>query len=217
MPPFWDDAVKFQIPALAEAEQPTGNFIQPRLDAVAEAPLETLAGLVEGRHIGILGHWNEVCRRVSACRYPSAVGLLTMLTRGALTASRLGRCFSQRMACTLQRTLELTVMTVLVHGLGVRELAVVLVVGVTVLGGGAGWVAGRLLHRTWSGQLLDAVQGAVGAALCVEVFALTGPLPSGRGELAVLAVLGAWVAVGTSHATSALMRYAGLAGGSRKR
>jgi uncharacterized membrane protein YeaQ/YmgE (transglycosylase-associated protein family) len=91
-----------------------------------------------------------------------------------------------------------------------------LVIGLTVLGGGAGWVAGRLLHRHWSGQLLDAVQGAVGATLCVEVFALTGPLPGGSLELAVLAVLGAWVAVGTSHATSALMRHAGLAGRSRK-
>jgi len=80
-------------------------------------------------------------------------------------------------------------------------------------GGGAGWLAGRLLHQRRLGQALDSIQGVAGAALCLEVFALTGPL-QGPGELAVLAVLGAWVAVGTSHATAAVMRRAGLTGGS---
>jgi uncharacterized membrane protein YeaQ/YmgE (transglycosylase-associated protein family) len=92
-------------------------------------------------------------------------------------------------------------------------MPVTLLIGL-VLGSGAGWLAGRLLHQHWSGQLLDSVQGGVGAVLCLEVFWLTGPLQSGPGELAVLAVLGAWVAVGTSHATAAVLRRAGLTGGS---
>jgi len=78
------------------------------------------------------------------------------------------------------------------------------------------WLAGRLLHQRPLGQALDSIQGVAGAAFCLEVFALSGPLQGGPGELAVLAVLGAWVAVGTSHATAAVMRRAGLTGGSDK-
>ena len=93
-------------------------------------------------------------------------------------------------------------------------MPVALLIGVLVAGGAAGWLAGRLLHQRRLGQALDSIQGVVGAALCLEVFALTGPVQGGPGELTVLAVLGAWVAVGTSHATAAVMRRAGLTGGS---
>lgn len=75
--------------------------------------------------------------------------------------------------------------------------------GALLLGGGAGWVAGRVLHGDWPGMVLDSLQGGVGAVLCLEVFELTGPLQGGSFEVALLAVLGAWVAVGTSHATAA--------------
>jgi hypothetical protein len=92
--------------------------------------------------------------------------------------------------------------------------SVAFAVGLLALGSGAGWVAGRLLHRKWPGQVVDGVQGGVGALLCLEVFALTGPLEGGTGELVILVVLGAWVAVGTSHATAAVMRRVGLTGGS---
>ena len=95
-------------------------------------------------------------------------------------------------------------------------MSVAVLTDVLVAGGGAGWLAGRLLQRRRSGQVLDSIQGVAGAALCLEVFALTGPLQGGPSELAVLAVLGAWVAVGTSHATAAVMRRAGLTGGSDK-
>ena len=95
-------------------------------------------------------------------------------------------------------------------------MPVELLIGVLFAGGAAGWLAGRLLHQRPRGQILDSIQGAAGAALCLEVFALTGPLQGGPSELAVLAVLGAWVAVGTSHATAAVMRRAGLTGGSDK-
>jgi uncharacterized membrane protein YeaQ/YmgE (transglycosylase-associated protein family) len=93
-------------------------------------------------------------------------------------------------------------------------VSVAVLTDVLVAGGGAGWLAGRLLQRRRPGQVLDSIQGAAGAALCLEVFALTGSLPGGLGELVVLAMLGAWVAVGTSHAMAAVMHRAGLAGGS---
>jgi len=93
-------------------------------------------------------------------------------------------------------------------------MPVTLLLGLLILGTGVGWVAGRLLHQDWPWQVLDGVQGGVGAVLCLEVFRLTGPVLGGPGELAILAVLGAWVAVGTSHATAAVIRRAGLPGGS---
>ena len=95
-------------------------------------------------------------------------------------------------------------------------MSVALLIGVLLAGGGAGWLAGRLLQRRWLGQAIDSVQGGAGAALCLEGFALTGPLPGSPGELALLAMLGAWVAVGASHAVTAVMRRAGLAAGSDK-
>jgi hypothetical protein len=93
-------------------------------------------------------------------------------------------------------------------------MPVALSIGLLALGSGAGWVAGRLFYRHRAGQVVDSVQGGVGALLCLEAFALSGPLQGGTGELAILAVLGAWVAVGTSHATAALLRRAGLTRGS---
>ena len=53
---------------------------------------------------------------------------------------------------------------------------VALLIGVLFAGGGVGWLAGRLLHQRPLGQALDSIQDAAGAALCLEVFALTGPL-----------------------------------------
>jgi hypothetical protein len=93
-------------------------------------------------------------------------------------------------------------------------MSLALSVGLLALGCSVGLVAGRLLHPHWQGQVVDTVQGGVGALLCLEAFALTGSLQGGTGELIVLAVLGAWVAVGTSHATAALMRCTGLTSGS---
>ena len=93
-------------------------------------------------------------------------------------------------------------------------MPVALLIGVLLVDGGAGWLAGLLLHQRPLGQALDCIQGVAGAALCLEVFALTGSLKGGPAELAVLGVLGAWVAVGTSHAAAAVMRRAGLTGGS---
>ena len=92
-------------------------------------------------------------------------------------------------------------------------MSMALLVGLLALGCSLGLVAGRLLHQHRQGQVVDTVQGGVGALLCLEAFALTGP-QGGTGELVVLAVLGAWVAVGTSHATAALMRGSGLSSGS---
>jgi hypothetical protein len=93
-------------------------------------------------------------------------------------------------------------------------MSMALLVGLLALGCSVGLVAGRLLHQHRYGQVIDTVQGGVGALLCLEAFALTGPLQGGTGELIVLAVLGAWVALGTSHATAALMRGSGLSSGS---
>ncbi len=91
---------------------------------------------------------------------------------------------------------------------------VALAIGLLTLGSTAGWAAGRLLRRRGPGRVIDSLQGCVGGLLFLEVFALTGPLLGGPGELALLVVFGAWVAVGISHVTAALMRSAGLTGGS---
>ena len=72
-----------------------------------------------------------------------------------------------------------------------------------LLAGLVGWLAGWLLHHRVD-VLPDALQGVCGAALCIEVFALTGPL-DGR-ELLVISIMGAWVSVGAAHATAGLLR-----------
>jgi uncharacterized membrane protein YeaQ/YmgE (transglycosylase-associated protein family) len=71
-----------------------------------------------------------------------------------------------------------------------------------VLAAAVGWLAGWLLHRRVR-VLPDTLQGVCGAALCMEVYALTGPIQ--RGELLVIAFVGAWVSVGVAHATAVLV------------
>jgi uncharacterized membrane protein YeaQ/YmgE (transglycosylase-associated protein family) len=72
-----------------------------------------------------------------------------------------------------------------------------------VLGGVVGWLAGWLLHRRVD-VVLDTLQGVCGAAICMEVYALTGPLKTD--DLLLIALLGAWVSLGVAHATADLIR-----------
>jgi len=71
-----------------------------------------------------------------------------------------------------------------------------------VLAGVVGWLAGWALHRRID-VLSDTLQGVCGAALCMELYALTGPVKPG--ELLVMALLGAWVSVGVAHQTAELV------------
>jgi uncharacterized membrane protein YeaQ/YmgE (transglycosylase-associated protein family) len=72
-----------------------------------------------------------------------------------------------------------------------------------ILGGAAGWLAGWLLHRRVD-VVPDTLQGVCGAAICMEVYALTGPLKTG--DLILIALLGGWVSLGVAHTTADLIR-----------
>jgi len=104
-----------------------------------------------------------------------------------------------------------------VHQVGSRAapihatlLSPILLIAPLGLAAGVGWGAGRLLHRRRRGVLLvDVLEGVGGAALCLEVYALTGPIEHGLGEVIAVALLGAWVWVGAAHATAALLRRSG--------
>jgi hypothetical protein len=78
-----------------------------------------------------------------------------------------------------------------------------------LLAGASGWAAGWLLHRRRGPALPDVLQATFGAALCVEVYALTGPLQYGVLEPIAVALVGAWVSVGVAHMTAALIRRLG--------
>jgi uncharacterized membrane protein YeaQ/YmgE (transglycosylase-associated protein family) len=81
-----------------------------------------------------------------------------------------------------------------------------LLIGLMSLAGTAGWVAGWLLRRHRPPLLPDAPQGMFGAALCLEVYWLGGPLEHGLGELILVTLVGAWVAVGVAHATAVVIQ-----------
>ena len=53
----------------------------------------------------------------------------------------------------------------------------------------------------------DTLQGICGAALALEVYALTGPFRFGFGEVLAVGLLGAWVAVGVAHLAAAVVRH----------
>lgn len=84
-------------------------------------------------------------------------------------------------------------------------LAFTLLIGF-ILAGAVGLVVGSLLHGNHKPVLPDALQGVCGAALCLEVYAVTGPLDRSGAELWAVAVIGAWVSVGAAHATAARLR-----------
>ena len=81
-----------------------------------------------------------------------------------------------------------------------------LLVIVVALSGGAGWAAGRLLHRRPAGLLLDGLQGTCGALLGLELDAwLSSSRPPGPVELSLVALIGARRPVGVVHATAAML------------
>lgn len=95
-------------------------------------------------------------------------------------------------------------------------LSPVLLIALLGLAGGVGWGAGRLLHRRQVGVLVpDVLQGVCGAALGIEVYTLTGPLLDGVAEVVVVAVIGAWVAVGAAHLAAVVLRRLGVGRGPR--
>jgi hypothetical protein len=61
-----DDAVYLDAPALPEGEQVTGQFLQPGLDTVPEAPDKTLTGLVEARQIRVIAH-RRIVPQIADC------------------------------------------------------------------------------------------------------------------------------------------------------
>jgi uncharacterized membrane protein YeaQ/YmgE (transglycosylase-associated protein family) len=79
-------------------------------------------------------------------------------------------------------------------------------IGLVSLAGLAGWLAGRLLHRCSQIVLTDVLQGICGAALCLEVYMLTGAAHYSPGELISVALAGAWVSVGVAHAAARVLR-----------
>jgi len=89
-------------------------------------------------------------------------------------------------------------------------LTPLLLIALLGLGAGVGWLAGRLLHRRANSTVLpDVLQAMCGSALGLEAYGLTGSFAHGLGEMVGVALLGAWVAVGVSHATAALLRRLG--------
>ena len=89
-------------------------------------------------------------------------------------------------------------------------LTPVLLLALLGLGAGVGWLAGRLLHRRANSTVLpDVLQAMCGSALGLEAYGLTGSFAHGLGEMVGVALLGAWVAVGVSRATAALLRRLG--------
>ena len=88
-------------------------------------------------------------------------------------------------------------------------LSPALLIGLMCLAGAGGWVAGWILHRRRLALLPDVPQGMFGAALCLEVYSLGGPLEHGLGELALVTLVGAWVSVGVAHATVVVIRHLG--------
>ena len=85
-------------------------------------------------------------------------------------------------------------------------LSAVLLIVLLGLAMGVGWAAGRPRHRHRLGPLLDILQGVSGAVLCLALYALTGPLEHGAGEVLTVMLVGAWVSIGVSHATAAVLR-----------
>ena len=90
-------------------------------------------------------------------------------------------------------------------------LSPALLIGLMSLAGASGWVAGSLCTSTW-GPLPDVPQGIFGAALCLEVYWLSGPLEHGLGELLLVTLVGAWVSVGAAHATAVVIQLLGWRG-----
>jgi hypothetical protein len=89
-------------------------------------------------------------------------------------------------------------------------LTPLLVIALLGLGAGVGWVAGRLLHRRATSTVLpDVLQAMCGSALGLEAYGLTGSFTHGLGEMVGVALVGAWVEVGVSHATAAILRRLG--------
>lgn len=85
-----------------------------------------------------------------------------------------------------------------------------LLIAILGLAGGVGWGAGWLLHRPAHVLVLpDVLQGVCGAALALEIYSLTGPFVDGTAEVIAIALVGAWVCVGVSHATAAVLRRLG--------
>jgi uncharacterized membrane protein YeaQ/YmgE (transglycosylase-associated protein family) len=79
-------------------------------------------------------------------------------------------------------------------------------VGLVSLAGLAGCLAGLVLQRSPRKLLTDVLQGICGAALCLEMYILSGSPSFRPGELIAVSLVGAWVAVGVAHATAQALR-----------